>query len=487
MYINYKGKKTWLNLDAYDYAIDYGVLQAEIQKVADAEATNDDTGFYIDTYNSIDTLFTWSATPQGSEFWYDIHMDRSFDNRTLFKLDRVGIVGKLAKYFGVVTGEYGLYIKNVSTKYNSYVWEDGVLKGYKADGTTSCLKLYTFLKNRGLPEELIQECMKILKQEVVYEWDFTTLSDGYQNTRIGSCMRGRGEYYSNFNAYGRLLQASLNGEEVGRAIVWTDVKGLPDGCLGFMDRIYPSDNHAIVEAFKNYAIKHKLLHKKQQSYTCDTSFVWCDSDWESDSLELHTGDLTACATPYMDTFRYYKDEVLYNDRCKADYTLDHTDGAAMYTSRCTCECCGTDIRSDDDQYYSEYLNETLCEACYYESHYTCECCGESHHRDIMVATCTDYVCDRCADNSYVYCEREGYHIPIDDSVFCEDTQDYIPTSYDYDYSDYSDEYSYTRNTVDVTDKRGNTQQWFEDEAEENAYEHSDGEYYTYEEENDEND
>ena len=215
--------------------------------------------------------------------------------------------------------------------------------------------------------------------------------------------------------------------------------------------------------------------------------MWCDSDWESNDLELNVGDLTDCDTPYMDTFRYYNDEVLYNDSSGADYTLDHTDGRAMYINIYTCERCGTDITSVDDQYYSAYLNETLCEECYYESHYTCECCGEPHHQDRMYSTCDDYVCDRCADNSYVYCERECYFIPIDDSVFCEDTQDYIPTSYDYVYSDYSDEYSYTRATVDVADKRGNTQQWFEDEAKENAYQHSDGEYYTYEEEPDEND
>lgn len=487
MYINYKGKKTWLNLDAYDYDIDYGVLQAEVQKVADADATNEGSGLYIGIYNPINGLFKWEKTPQGFAFWMNINNTQTSSNRVFFKLDRVGIGEKLAKYFGVVTGEYGLYIKNVSTKYTSYVWGDGVLKGYKADGTTSCLKLHTFLKNRGLPEELIQECMGILKQEVQYEWGYSTLSDGYQNTKICSCMRGLGSYYYKFDDYGKILQASLDGEEVGRAIVWTDVKGLPDGCLGFMDRIYPSDNHVIVEAFKEYARKHKLLYKKQQSYTCDTSFVWCGSDWESSSLELHVGDLIDCDTPYMDTFRYYNDGVLYNDSCSADYTLDKTDGRAMYINRYTCDCCGTDISSEDDQYYSEYLSEVLCEECYYDSHYTCECCGETYHRDRMQSTCDDYVCESCALDSYVYCEHESYYIPIDDSVFCEDTQDYIPASYDYLYSGYSNEYSYTREIVYVTNERGSTQQWFEDEAEENAYQHSDGKYYTYEEENDEND
>ena len=58
---------------------------------------------------------------------------------------------------------------------------------------------------------------------------------------------------------------------------------------------------------------------------------------------------------------------------------------------------------------------------------------------------------------------------------------------DHAYSDHSSEYSYTRATVEVTNSRGHTEEWFEDEAEEYAYTHSDGEYYTYEEETDEND
>lgn len=482
MYIKHKGKKLWVNLDAYDYDIDYGVLQAEIQKVADTYVT----AFIICENCTLDNIFTWENTPQGDEFWGNIWVTRSRTDRVPLRCADMTVISRLNKYFGDDNGTI-LNIKNKSTKYHKYEFIDGVLKGYKADGTTSCLKLHTFLKNRDLPEEIIIECMKILKNTQTYDYRYTNLVDGYDNTEISSCMQNSGSYYERFEPHGSLLQAYLDNKEVGRAVVWTEVEGLPDGCLGFMDRIYPSDNHIVVEAFKNYGRKHHLMYKQQQSYSCDRKFIWCDAEIETKDLEMHIGDLEGCCTPYMDTFRYYSGGVLYNDDYRDDYTLDHTDGEAMMEPSSRCECCGASGLSEDDLIYSDYLVGRLCEECYNESHPTCECCGASYHRDRMNQSATDYVCDECM-GSYCYIERDGYYIPTDDAVYCEDTQDYININdSDCAHSDHSSEYSYTRTTVEVTDSKGDTEEWFEDEAEEHTYKHSDGEHYTYEEETNEND
>ena len=487
MYLNFKGKKTWVNLDRYDYDIDYSVLQTEIQKVidSDAETGYNDVDIGAET-NSLPTMFTWGKTPQGEEFWSDIRYRRSASNRVRLIVEDTIMAQKLVRYFGDLYCDNVISIKNKSNKYGRYEWSGGVLKGYKEDDTTSCLKLHTFLKNRDLPEEIIQECIKILKANREYEWRYDTLSDGYQTTQIHSCMRGNGSYYYKFDDHGKLLQAYLNAEEVGRAIVWHKVEGLPDGCLGFMDRIYPSDNHAIVDAFKDYAKRNSLMYKQQQSYSCDNRFVWCGVDVELSDLELHIGDLEDCDTPYMDTFRYYRDGVLYNKSSRAKYTLGQTDGEATYNSGNCCHCCGTRYDSDELT-YSEHLDGYLCDDCYNESHCGCERCGEYGHRYTMPQTAYDYICERCAQRDYIYCENEGYYVSTDEVLYCEDTNDYIPSNCAYYYSDYSETYSYERSTVEVTDERGNSLQWFEDEAEENAYKHSDGEYYTYEEETDEND
>ncbi len=91
-----------------------------------------------------------------------------------------------------------------------------------------------------------------------------------------------------------------------------------------------------------------------------------------------------------------------------------------------CDCCGCDIDTENDEYYTTADNETICEDCYYNEYFTCEYCGAIEHIDYSYTaqdTGTMY-CENCKDEFY-YCVECGEYYEKSENVHQLENGDYI--------------------------------------------------------------
>jgi hypothetical protein len=297
--------------------------------------------------------------------------------------------------------------KKSSDKYHLFRYNDGALQGaYLYDGEYSwtTLRLYTFIMHR-LDDK--KKCDKFLEEldKLRFKYDesdfkiIESLVEGYDSTPIDSCMQEHGNFYLNFEDSGVLLTYDCP-QFVGRAIVWSDqyIEGLPEGCQGFMDRIYPSGNHKVVEVFKKYAKNHNLLYKRQQSYDDKTTFVWKD---ENTTLNLQLSPVNAGKTPYnpyMDTFGYTDDFQTY---CNTDgyVSLDSTKGGNSEVDVC-CQC-GCLMDTDESNHAND---DCYCNDCFNDEYFYCDSCGDYEHHDNGTETADGHLCEHCFDRGdYGFC------------------------------------------------------------------------------------
>lgn len=380
----------------------------------------------------------------------------------------------LAGYFGILYGQE-LLIKNISSKYTSYKYEEGTFLGiYEYEGTIreARLKTTTFLRNRGMCEDSIKKFSQEIEISKDYEFIRVPLSKLYNNTSISSCMRGKGSWFKTLEPFGIGISAGLDENEVGRAIVWENVEGLPEGCRGFMDRIYPSDNHKIVKVFKDYANKQNFLSKKEQSSSNQTLEFKGNEVTPSLSFDYNN---TEERLPWLDTFKWYDKslECIHIGQYSCDVKIQNTNGNRLEGS--TCSKCGC-VCNEDDLCYSEYEGEAMCSECYDDTHSCCPCCGAVFHGNEMVDTYNGIVCEACRDRHYVYSDYHSDYISTNDALWCEEEEDYILDSEICCYSNLSDRYSYSKETVEIIMEDGSIQNWFEDEAENSAYKYDDTYY-----------
>lgn len=135
---------------------------------------------------------------------------------------------------------------------------------------------------------------------------------------------------------------------------------------------------------------------------------------------LKVEDGTGIKAPYLDGCTGIVDngDVLEIVQYGADYTADQTSG---YLNMRQCECCGAHIREDEEQ-YSEHLEQTLCEECFSESHVYVD--GSYYHissEDIQQLENDDYVMREEA----VYVDyRDEWHY-TDDCQYNSYTEEYV--------------------------------------------------------------
>lgn len=313
--------------------------------------------------------------------------------------------------------------KNHSETYDAYQFDHSIkgAKLWQGDYTTSTLNMFKFFQNRLNDKKRTDELMEKLnklrhKYDVGNFMTESSLIRGYDETDIDSCMRGNGKYFKNFEDAGSLL-CYKDDEFTGRAIIWHKeyLEGLPEDCQGFMDRIYPSQNHKVVAVFKEYAKNHGLMYKQAQNYDNREVFVFKDRNLNL-GLDLRPPKAgSSDYYPYMDTFRYSEDLRTFNNY-KGDYEMCETTG--NHSEQCRCENCGDSISEDDARYCGDHC---YCEDCFYNEHEYCTHCGEAYERDDTYRTADDYVCHHCAyRRGYAYCEdTEDYQ---KDYVRCEDTE-----------------------------------------------------------------
>lgn len=483
-YYEVNGKKKWINDDplkwaSYGEGYSYDIVKEAIK----SEGGNIDFNYGILT--DPNSMLTWNTSFHGRDFWEVC--SGNFDPLQINNLALLLINGDddyitetreyFLKFFGQRYSQATLYIHNISSKYDSYEYEDGTFYGC-VEGKRTALKMYKFLINRGLPDEVAQDFIRNLYKDKVYTWKYKGLVEGYNETTINSCMQGEGDYFESLqNSLGnsvQLLCCYEDDREVGRSIVWDSsiINGImPDGCVGIMDRIYPSDNHKIVNLFKQYASKNNLMHKLVQNSEGSNAqkFIWNGMS-HNVGLYINVGDLLDTQTPYMDTFRWYTMEGrLYNhDEC-CGIKLTNTDGGILVDIN-TCDSCGR-LVSDDDTFHTS--NNCYCPECAQEYTFYCECCNITCEIDDIRESEDGSICEYCADRNYHYSEHRDMYIRESNAVWCDYDDDYCHTDDDYCYSDYSEQCSYSKSTVEVYIGNRESQYWFEEEAQQYAYWYND--------------
>lgn len=483
-YYEINGKKKWINDDPLKWAgygedYSYEIVREAIK----SEGNNID--FRYNSLTDPNSMLQWDTSFQGRDFWGICNAD--FTPLKVDNLVYLSIKGDddpitetkyyFLKFFGQHCSPSSIYIHNTSSKYTEYEYEDGTFYGC-VEGKRTALKMYKFLTNRGLPDEVAQEFIRNLNKDKEYTWKYKDLVEGYNETTIHSCMQGEGGYFESLqNKLGdnvRLLCCYEDYREIGRAIVWDSsiINGImPDGCVGIMDRIYPSDNHKIVNLFKQYASKNNLMHKLVQNYEDSNAqkFIWNGMS-HNVGLYIKVGDLRDAQTPYMDTFRWYTMEgSLHNyDEC-GSIKLTNTDGGVLVDMN-TCDRCGRLI-SDDDTYHTS--NNCYCRECAEEHTFYCEYCNSTCGIDDIIETEDGSICQDCADRRYRYSECRDMYIRESNAVWCEYDDDYCHIVDDYCYSDYSEQYSYSQSLVEVYTSNRDNQYWFEEEAQQYAYWYND--------------
>ena len=328
------------------------------------------------------------------------------------------------------------YIKGRSNEY--YLFEDysetylmfkmnneGIygLKAYEGNIQWKQLKLFRFLMNRfdedeKLVNQIIEDFRQVQTMSEVLVVSETSLVNGYNETEIQSCMRMNGSYYEFLqeNTESCLLKFKLGCHE-GRAILWLDVDGLPEGCKGLVDRIYPSDNHTLVNSVLRWCSEHNYMTKQHQSYGNKLDFIYKSDLLCNQDLKLKLANPIGLndEMPYMDTFSYYSEGDKYISNVDGDFTFDSTSGTGIGGNR--CEDCG-DRFHEDDMHYVENVG-LVCSNCIEQYHWCEDSDRYVWHEDTYY--CETNGCYYSSNTYLVYVENgrySGYYLDDDDRVFC---------------------------------------------------------------------
>lgn len=184
-------------------------------------------------------------------------------------------------------------------------------------------------------EELVNLYRALISPAVMFETE--DISGAYNrcdyinSSDLGSsCMQGEGAYmgiYSRFNC--RVLVAEVNGDMVGRALIWPEVRIDVDGQkqVTFMDRVYTSADR-YKQQFVDYA-KSKGYWYKVNTFSGSYPQVWTNAAGITYNIcaevqQSHT--IEEDYYPYIDTF-YKGDDNSLNNYGSGQYTYHETDGA----------------------------------------------------------------------------------------------------------------------------------------------------------------
>ena len=103
---------------------------------------------------------------------------------------------------------------------------------------------------------------------------------------------------------------------------------------------------------------------------------------------------------------------------------------------CRCSSCNSGMH-EDESYYSEYLDEVLCNDCYHEDHFYCEYADGDYHINqsykVYVSCngsrgyCEERVSDQAVEygEDFVFCDNDDEWWHIDLAYFCEHEDCYI--------------------------------------------------------------
>lgn len=166
------------------------------------------------------------------------------------------------------------------------------------------------------------------------EDNYFSINDERMGSLWNSCMRQRNRnkfmrlYSNNSNKVKMLILFSDDNTTIkGRALLWYDVEDhKSDNKYKVMDRIYTYYDHD-VEFFKDWAKENGFLYKYEQNSRNTNTFVDKENIIEMELyVKLNISGLNYY--PYLDTFRFLKDNVFSNTtNYRHDFILKSSNGS----------------------------------------------------------------------------------------------------------------------------------------------------------------
>lgn len=222
------------------------------------------------------------------------------------------------------------------------------------------------------------------------------ISATYREEYFGSCMHESSapEFYD-YQDNVSLLRIENGDELVGRALIWENVRDVHNQKYTVLDRVYPSDGGAHIQAAMDWAEKQGWIYKIE--HRIDGAL--------SSNKTLYVDVKDTGNYPYMDTFGW-------SDAPDDGYTTLDNVGRGGFEWRST----------DNIAPWEDDMIE-------------CPNCGRQQHADNMVyvESTDECVCGRCAENNYTYCEDEGMLISNDDIVEIVNSTDMSYVGRDHNY------------------------------------------------------
>jgi hypothetical protein len=282
-------------------------------------------------------------------------------------------------------------------------------------------RFYEQLNNAVVASYITKIEFKVVSgDDIVKYYDERNYANEETASLGGSCMRydhcsGYIRFYAANESVVKLVVA-LNDDDkvVGRALLWNTNCG-----TAVMDRIYGTD--VTIEKFKRYAIDNGYVHKENQSYNDNDSWVNTDGCF-SDEYRITVKNIRSM--PYMDTFKYTDDidsDTMVLTNGSGSYEFTDTDGSQeMFEG------------NEDDYVYCARSDDRIHidDACWVESqseYYRAEYCvfAENSGRDELKEDCVyleykGFWVDEDADTTYIDCEesrRYEEYVYMDDACY----------------------------------------------------------------------
>lgn len=277
-------------------------------------------------------------------------------------------------------------------------------------------------KFKSLSVKPDQEFKLVDGQDIEFWYD----QKNYKTTtgQLGnSCMRNIKGVFDIFTKNSEVCKMLILIEEdklVGRALVWrvSSAKTKSDEDVEiewFMDRQYTSED-SDVEKFRNYAKEKNWAYKTYNNHLSLQDVTFNGRNLELDMTVKLNDNLDYLRFPFLDTFRRYSksESTIYNNKSEdviGDFILDQTDGTS---------------RIIEDGVWSEYYDTRIDRSLAIYS----EPLGDWLYSDSSI---TVYSGSRRNIGVYpddfddiVWCDNEQEYYYIDDALYSEEYQTYIP-------------------------------------------------------------
>jgi len=219
-----------------------------------------------------------------------------------------------------------------------------------------------------------------------------------------------------------LVLTDSEDKTMARALLWHNVE-VEGKKVDYMDRIY-TNNENLKELFLDYAKNNGIEYQYSNGY-------------DNSNLKININIPENTPMPYMDSFSGYCFDGYLTNR-SSDISLDSTEGNELQ-NRISCHDCGCHY-NDDEIYYSQYLEDYLCNNCgiYIED--------DIYPESECIRINGEYYLKE--SDKIIYSDYENDYILLDDSCYSEHENEHFTSgNEDFVYSEFMEDYILTENSI----------------------------------------